>query len=24
MLHRSRLRLRECLENSWFLKGERV
>lgn len=22
MLHRSRLRLRECLENSWFLKGE--
>lgn len=24
MLHRSRLRLRECLENSWFLKGERA
>lgn len=24
MLHRSRLRLRECLENSWFLKGERT
>jgi len=23
MLHRSRLRLRECLENNWFLKGER-
>jgi len=22
MLHRSRLRLRECLENSWFIKGE--
>ncbi len=22
MLHRSRLRLRECLENKWFLKGE--
>lgn len=22
MLHRSRLRLRECLENTWFLKGE--
>lgn len=22
MLHRSRLRLRECLENRWFLKGE--
>lgn len=22
MLHRSRLRLRECLENNWFLKGE--
>ena len=24
MLHRSRLRLRECLENTWFLKGERA
>lgn len=24
MLHRSRLRLRECLENTWFVKGERV
>jgi RNA polymerase sigma-70 factor (ECF subfamily) len=24
MLHRSRLRLRECLENNWFLKGERA
>ena len=24
MLHRSRLRLRECLENSWFIKGERA
>lgn len=23
MLHRSRLRLRECLENRWFMKGER-
>lgn len=22
MLHRARLRLRECLENRWFLKGE--
>ncbi|MDO8319922.1 RNA polymerase factor sigma-70 [Rhodoferax sp.] len=22
MLHRSRLRLRECLENNWFLRGE--
>lgn len=22
MMHRSRLRLRECLENTWFLKGE--
>lgn len=22
MLHRSRLRLRECLENNWFIKGE--
>lgn len=22
MLHRSRLRLRECLENQWFAKGE--
>ncbi|PKO62279.1 MAG: RNA polymerase subunit sigma [Betaproteobacteria bacterium HGW-Betaproteobacteria-18] len=22
MLHRSRLRLRECLENTWFLQGE--
>lgn len=22
MLHRSRLRLRECLENRWFIKGE--
>lgn len=22
MLHRSRLRLRECLESTWFLKGE--
>ncbi len=22
MLHRSRLRLRECLENRWFVKGE--
>ncbi len=24
MLHRARLRLRECLENNWFLKGERT
>lgn len=24
MLHRSRLRLRECLENNWFTKGERA
>jgi RNA polymerase sigma-70 factor (ECF subfamily) len=24
MLHRSRLRLRECLENTWFLKGEQA
>ncbi len=24
MLHRSRLRLRECLENNWFMKGERT
>lgn len=24
MLHRSRLRLRECLENRWFSKGERA
>ena len=24
MLHRSRLRLRECLENSWFTQGERA
>lgn len=24
MLHRARLRLRECLENIWFLKGERA
>ncbi|MGB4359058.1 MAG: RNA polymerase factor sigma-70 [Rhodoferax sp.] len=24
MLHRSRLRLRECLEHNWFLKGERA
>lgn len=24
MLHRSRLRLRECLENHWFMKGERA
>ena len=24
MLHRSRLRLRECLENNWFVKGERA
>jgi RNA polymerase sigma-70 factor (ECF subfamily) len=24
MLHRSRLRLRECLENTWFLKEERA
>lgn len=24
MLHRSRLRLRKCLENNWFLKGERA
>lgn len=24
MLHRARLRLRECLENTWFLKGERT
>jgi RNA polymerase sigma-70 factor (TIGR02943 family) len=24
MLHRSRLRLRECLENNWFLQGERA
>lgn len=23
MLHRSRLRLRECVENNWYLKGER-
>lgn len=23
MLHRARLRLRECLENDWFLEGER-
>ncbi len=23
MLHRSRLRLRECIENKWYLKGER-
>ena len=23
MLHRARLRLRECLENRWFAKGER-
>ena len=22
MLHRSRIRLRECLENQWFMKGE--
>ena len=22
MLYRARLRLRECLENKWFLKGE--
>ena len=22
MLHRSRMRLRECLENKWFVKGE--
>lgn len=24
MLHRARLRLRECLENNWFLKGEQA
>ena len=24
MLHRSRLRLRECLENNWFVNGERA
>lgn len=24
MLHRSRLRLRECLENNWFTQGERA
>lgn len=24
MLHRSRLRLRECLENNWFVKEERA
>lgn len=24
MLHRSRLRLRECLENGWFTQGERT
>ncbi|MDD5028730.1 MAG: RNA polymerase factor sigma-70 [Rhodoferax sp.] len=24
MLHRSRLRLRECLENRWFVKGEQA
>jgi len=24
MLHRSRLRLRECLENNWFMNGERA
>lgn len=24
MLHRSRLRLRECLEINWFIKGERT
>lgn len=24
MLHRSRLRLRECLETNWFIKGERT
>lgn len=24
MLHRSRLRLRKCLENNWFIKGERA
>jgi len=24
MLYRARLRLRECLENKWFLKGENV
>lgn len=24
MLHRSRLRLRECLENNWFMKDERT
>jgi len=23
LLHRSRLRLRECIENKWYLKGER-
>ena len=22
MLHRSRIRLRECLENHWFVQGE--
>lgn len=22
MLHRARLRLRECIENNWFLEGE--
>lgn len=24
MLHRSRIRLRECLENNWFMKVERT
>lgn len=24
MLHRSRIRLRECLENNWFMKAERT
>lgn len=23
LLHRSRLRLRECIENKWYLQGER-
>jgi len=24
MLYRARLRLRECLENKWFLEGEKI
>ena len=24
MLHRSRLRLRECIEDNWYLKGEKI